>query len=97
MKYLILFFLFSMPAMAMKVQIKHYKLNQSEAEGDWRYYVKEELNTGLKTNKMKIDHCYNMNVVTGERMDIPCQELDKIKSTLDLREVDVTDRSASAI
>lgn len=97
MKLIIALILFSTSALAMKTQPKHYKLTEAEADSDWSYYYTQELNTGLKNNKIKIEKCYNANVKNWEKLEIPCSEFNKIKSTLDLREITGTEISASAI
>ena len=96
MKYLIIALIFSMPVMASKKHLNHYRLTAEESNSDWLYYYKLELNVGSKINKVKIEKCYNMNEVNYDRVEIPCSEMDKFKSTLDARELGVTERSASA-
>lgn len=97
MRFLIILFLFSSAAMANKIAIKHYKLTAEETDTKWRYFYKQKFNLGTKSEGIVIEKCYAMHIDNGEKIEIPCTEMDKIKSTLDLREVDVTQRSASAI
>jgi hypothetical protein len=83
--------------MAMREKVKDYKLTEEEAGTPWRYFYKQKFKIGLKSDPLIITKCYVMHAENGDKIEIDCEEMNKLKPVLDLRELGETDKSASAI